>query len=99
MRTWRRAARGSALVCLLVCVAASCGDTNNIDAQRDIIFTKGPVDQLDHAAPLPNFGSKMGIDATAKWPSEGYQREWPPEIVMDPAIKAQVDRIWTDLGL
>jgi 4-hydroxy-3-polyprenylbenzoate decarboxylase len=73
--------------------------SNNIDAQRDIIFTKGPVDQLDHAAPLPNFGSKMGIDATAKWPSEGFQREWPPEIVMSEDVKRQVDSIWRELGL
>ena len=73
--------------------------SNNIDAQRDIIFTKGPVDQLDHAASLPNFGSKMGIDATTKWPSEGFHRPWPPDIVMDEAVKQRVDRIWKDLGL
>lgn len=73
--------------------------TNNIDAQRDILFTKGPVDQLDHAAVLPNFGSKMGIDATAKWPSEGFTRPWPPEIVMDADVKRKVDAIWAELGL
>ncbi len=73
--------------------------SNNIDAQRDIIFTKGPVDQLDHAAVLPNFGSKMGIDATAKWPSEGFTRTWPPEIVMSEEVRRRVDAMWGDLGL
>ncbi len=43
---------------------------NNIDPERDIQFTLGPVDSLDHASRLPNFGSKMGIDATRKWSSE-----------------------------
>ena len=73
--------------------------TNNIDAQRDILFTKGPVDQLDHAAVLPNFGSKMGIDATTKWPGEGFTRPWPPDIVMDPEVKRKVDAVWKELGL
>jgi len=41
---------------------------NNIDPERDIQFTLGPVDTLDHSSRLPNFGSKMGIDATRKWP-------------------------------
>ena len=73
--------------------------SNNIDAQRDVIFTRGPVDQLDHAATLPNFGSKMGIDATAKWASEGFNREWPPDIEMDDEIKRRVDAVWEELGL
>jgi 4-hydroxy-3-polyprenylbenzoate decarboxylase len=73
--------------------------SNNIDAQRDIIFTKGPVDQLDHAAVLPNFGSKMGIDATAKWSGEGFARPWPADIVMDPGVKRRVDAVWKELGL
>jgi 4-hydroxy-3-polyprenylbenzoate decarboxylase len=45
---------------------------NNIDPERDIQFTLGPVDSLDHASRLPDFGSKMGVDATRKWPSEGF---------------------------
>ena len=45
---------------------------NHIDPERDIQFTLGPVDSLDHASRLPNYGSKMGIDATRKWPSEGF---------------------------
>ena len=73
--------------------------TNNIDPERDIQFTMGPVDSLDHASRLPNFGSKMGIDATRKWKAEGFTREWPAMIEMDSATKARVDAIWTKLGL
>jgi 4-hydroxy-3-polyprenylbenzoate decarboxylase len=72
---------------------------NHIDPERDIQFTLGPVDSLDHASRLPNFGSKMGIDATRKWPSEGFSRPWPEEIRMDPRIKALVDGKWDKLGL
>src|SRR6185312_12687365 len=67
---------------------------NNIDPERDIQFTLGPVDALDHASRLPNFGSKMGVDATRKWPSEGFVRPWPREITMDAATKAKVDAMW-----
>ncbi|MGH7844186.1 MAG: menaquinone biosynthesis decarboxylase, partial [Candidatus Binatia bacterium] len=55
---------------------------NHIDPKRDVIFVEGPVDVLDHAAPLSGYGSKMGIDATAKWKSEGFEREWPEPILM-----------------
>src|SRR5579859_483529 len=72
---------------------------NHIDPERDIQFTLGPVDQLEHASRLPNFGSKMGIDATRKWPSEGFIRPWPDEIVMDEATRKKVDTIWKSLGL
>ncbi len=72
---------------------------NNIDPERDIQFTLGPVDSLDHAARLPNFGSKMGIDATRKWPAEGFTRPWPDEILMDSKTKALVDRKWKELGI
>jgi len=72
---------------------------NNIDPERDIQFTLGPVDSLDHASRLPNFGSKMGIDATRKWPTEGFTRPWPGEILMDEKTKAQVDKKWKDLGI
>jgi 4-hydroxy-3-polyprenylbenzoate decarboxylase len=67
---------------------------NHIDPERDIQFTLGPVDSLDHASRLPNFGSKMGVDATRKWASEGFHRPWPDEIVMDEATKAVVDAKW-----
>jgi len=70
---------------------------NHIDPERDIQFTLGPVDQLEHASRLPNFGSKMGVDATAKWPSEGFTRPWPDEIKMDPAVKKKVDAMWSIL--
>jgi 4-hydroxy-3-polyprenylbenzoate decarboxylase len=72
---------------------------NHIDPERDIQFTLGPVDSLDHASRLANYGSKMGIDATRKWPSEGFSRPWPDEILMDAKTKALVDKKWKDLGL
>jgi 4-hydroxy-3-polyprenylbenzoate decarboxylase len=72
---------------------------NNIDPERDIQFTLGPIDSLDHASRLPNYGSKMGIDATRKWKAEGFDRPWPAMIEMDAATKARVDAIWAKLGL
>ncbi|HEY6339428.1 MAG TPA: UbiD family decarboxylase [Candidatus Sulfotelmatobacter sp.] len=71
---------------------------NHIDPERDIQFTLGPVDSLDHASRLPNYGSKMGIDATRKWASEGFTRPWPDEIVMDAKTKALVDSKWKALA-
>jgi len=72
---------------------------NNIDPERDIQFTLGPVDSLDHSSRLPNFGSKMGIDATRKWPTEGFTRPWPDQIRMDEATKRRVDAMWKKLGI
>lgn len=72
---------------------------NNIDPERDAIFVEGPVDVLDHAAPLMGYGSKMGIDATRKWRSEGFEREWPGAIVMDEKTKRYIDSIWQKLGI
>jgi 4-hydroxy-3-polyprenylbenzoate decarboxylase len=71
---------------------------NNIDPERDIQFTLGPVDSLDHAARLANYGSKMGIDATRKWSTEGFGRPWPDEIVMDAKTRAIVDGKWRALA-
>jgi len=71
---------------------------NHIDPERDIQFTLGPVDSLDHASRLPNFGSKMGVDATRKWSSEGFTRPWPDEILMDEKTKALVDSKWKALA-
>ncbi len=71
---------------------------NNIDPERDIQFTMGPVDSLDHAARLANYGSKMGIDATRKWSTEGFSRPWPDEIVMDARTRALVDGKWKALA-
>lgn len=70
---------------------------NNIDPERDIQFTLGPVDSLDHSSRLPDFGSKMGIDATRKWPTEGFTRPWPDEVDSDRATKELVDRKWQAL--
>jgi 4-hydroxy-3-polyprenylbenzoate decarboxylase len=72
--------------------------TNNIDPERDIQFTLGPVDSLDHASRLPNYGSKMGIDATRKWAAEGFNRPWPPMLTMPAEIKSKVDAICKGLG-
>jgi 4-hydroxy-3-polyprenylbenzoate decarboxylase len=71
---------------------------NHIDPERDIQFMLGPVDSLDHPSRLANYGSKMGIDATRKWPSEGFTRPWPDEILMDAKTKALVDSKWKALG-
>lgn len=70
---------------------------NNIDPRRDVTFVEGPVDVLDHASQTANYGSKMGIDATKKLPSEGFTREWPPEITMSPEVKAKIDAIWSEV--
>jgi len=72
---------------------------NHIDPQRDLEFVLGPVDTLDHASRLPNFGSKVGIDATRKWPEEGFARPWPDEIRMSPEVKKKIDDLWDQLGL
>jgi len=72
---------------------------NNIDPERDIQFTFGPVDSLDHASRLPNFGSKMGIDATRKWAAEGFTRPWPQMLVMPDEVKKRVDGICGKLGI
>ncbi|MCC7173618.1 MAG: menaquinone biosynthesis decarboxylase [Bryobacterales bacterium] len=72
---------------------------NNIDPERDIQFVLGPVDSLDHASRLPNLGSKMGIDATRKWPQEGFTRPWPGLIEMSPEVKRRVDELWRQAGL
>ena len=72
---------------------------NNIDPERDVRFSMGPVDVLDHASRAFTYGSKMGIDGTRKWPEEGFTREWPPLIEMDQATKTKVDEIWSKLGI
>ncbi len=72
---------------------------NNIDPERDIELVRGPVDSLDHASRLPNYGSKMGFDATRKWPQEGFTRPWPEVIRMDPEVARRVDQLWKKAGL
>jgi 4-hydroxy-3-polyprenylbenzoate decarboxylase len=72
---------------------------NNIDPERDIQFTLGPVDSLDHASRLPNYGSKMGIDATRKWAAEGFTRQWPQMLTMPGEVKSKVESILKSLGI
>lgn len=72
---------------------------NHIDPERDIQFTLGPIEVLDHASRLPYYGSKMGIDATRKWPGEGFTREWPAEIKMSAEVKRLVDAKWKSYGI
>jgi 4-hydroxy-3-polyprenylbenzoate decarboxylase len=72
---------------------------NNIDPERDIQFVMGPVDSLDHSSRLPNYGSKMGIDATRKWAGEGFTRPWPDVIKMSDEVRARVDALWKKAGL
>jgi len=72
---------------------------NHIDPERDIRFTMGPIDVLDHSSRAFTYGSKMGIDATRKWKEEGFDREWPRPIVMDDETKHRVDAMWKELGI
>ena len=73
--------------------------TTRVDPARDTLIVENtPIDYLDFASPVSGLGSKMGIDATNKWPGE-TQREWGTPIKMDDSVKARVDAMWTDLGL
>ena len=72
--------------------------TNNIDARRDLVIVDGPLDVLDHSSPLPNYGAKLGIDATKKLPGEGHNREWPDDIKMTAEVKEMVNRRWEEYG-
>jgi 4-hydroxy-3-polyprenylbenzoate decarboxylase len=72
---------------------------NHIDPERDVRFTMGPIDVLDHSSRSFTYGSKMGIDATRKWKEEGFAREWPNRIVMDAETKQRVDEMWKGLGI
>ncbi|MEY3201397.1 MAG: hypothetical protein RIR70_947 [Pseudomonadota bacterium] len=73
--------------------------TTRVDAQRDtLIADNTPIDYLDFASPVAGLGSKMGIDATHKWPGE-TDREWGRVIVMDEGVKKRVDSLWDSLGL
>lgn len=70
----------------------------NVDPKRDVVLAEGPLDQLDHAALLPCYGGKLGIDATHKWESEGA-RPWPEPIVMSAEVRDLVDRRWEEYGI
>ena len=71
---------------------------NNVDPRSDTMIVDGPVDALEHASPVPHYGSKMGIDATRKWKSEGFDREWPEDIRMDDGVIDLVTRRWKEYG-
>ena len=73
--------------------------TTRVDPIRDTTLVDNtPIDYLDFASPISGLGSKMGIDATNKWPGE-TTREWGTTIAMTPEVKAKVDGIWQELGL
>lgn len=73
--------------------------TTRMDPMRDtVMIDNTPIDYLDFASPVSGLGSKMGMDATSKWPSE-TQREWGKAIRMDNAVKTRVDKYWSELGL
>jgi len=73
--------------------------TTRVDAARDTLIAENtPIDYLDFASPVAGLGSKMGLDATNKWPGE-TSREWGTPIVMDAAVKQRVDALWQELGL
>mgnify|MGYP001316103522 FL=1 len=73
--------------------------TTRVDPARDTLLVDNtPIDYLDFASPVSGLGSKMGIDATNKWPGE-TAREWGTPIAMDAAVKARIDALWKDLGL
>lgn len=73
--------------------------TTRMDPARDTTLVEStPIDYLDFASPVSGLGSKMGMDATNKWPGE-TDREWGEPIVMDPKVKQRVDEIWDTLGI
>jgi 4-hydroxy-3-polyprenylbenzoate decarboxylase len=73
--------------------------TTRVDPRRDCtILDNSPIDYLDFASPVSGLGSKLGIDATHKWPAE-TRREWGRPIRMSPEVLAKIDRIWSELGL
>jgi 4-hydroxy-3-polyprenylbenzoate decarboxylase len=70
-----------------------------VDPRRDTLITEHtPIDYLDFASPVPGLGSKMGIDATRKWPGE-TDRRWGETIAMSEEVKRRVDTLWRELGL
>ncbi len=73
--------------------------TTRVDPLRDtVLIDQTPIDYLDFASPVSGLGSKMGIDATHKWPGE-TEREWGRPITMDAAVKQRVDALWRACGL
>jgi len=74
--------------------------TSNVDPKRDILFTEGPLDTLDHASDLFAFGSKIGIDATRKnKPFDVYKREWPRDLAFPKDILEKIEARWSQYGI
>jgi 4-hydroxy-3-polyprenylbenzoate decarboxylase len=71
----------------------------NVDWSRDVFIEDGPVDHLDHASYQHSYGGKIGIDATNKLPEEGYHRNWPEIVKMDPLVQQRIDEVWESLNL
>lgn len=72
---------------------------NNVDPKRDMVFTDGPLDELDISSSYELYGSKLGVDCTRKWKEEGMTRPWPDDIVMSPEVKEAVTKRWHEFGL
>jgi 4-hydroxy-3-polyprenylbenzoate decarboxylase len=73
--------------------------TTRVDPSRDtVLIDNTPIDYLDFASPVSGLGSKMGIDATSKWPGE-TSREWGQPIKMDASVKNRVDDLWEELNI
>jgi 4-hydroxy-3-polyprenylbenzoate decarboxylase len=74
--------------------------TSNVDPRRDLLFTEGPLDVLDHSSDRFAFGSKVGIDATRKNKSfDGFKREWPRDLVFPEEILTRITQRWMEYGL
>jgi 4-hydroxy-3-polyprenylbenzoate decarboxylase len=74
--------------------------TSNVDPRRDMLFSEGPLDVLDHSSDRFAFGSKVGIDATRKnKPFDHFSREWPRDLVFPQDILDRITARWTEYGL
>ena len=71
----------------------------NVDPARDVVLADGPLDHLDHAPTLQFHGGKIGIDATAKGPADGYERGWPERIRMSDDVRERVTSRWSEYGI
>jgi 4-hydroxy-3-polyprenylbenzoate decarboxylase len=78
-------------------VAARC--SNNLDPRRGLHLLNGPLSVLDHTSPSPRYGTKVGLDATAKLPEECYPREWPSKVEFPAEIRQLVDEKWAGYGI
>ena len=80
-------------------MSVSRAGSTRVDPARDTTLAENtPIDYLDFASPVSGLGSKMGIDATNKWPGE-TSRRWGRQIAMDADVKRRVDALWQELGL